>query len=80
MIQKMAQRQEIIAYCKLHGFITNREAVVNLGINSPTKRISEIKKAGLYDVQTEKVVSKDAFGKKTRYFKYYISPREHGKG
>lgn len=80
MTQQMAQRQKIIAWCETYGSITNREAVINLGINSPTKRISEIKKSGLYDVQTEKVVRKNSFGKKVNYFKYYISPLEHGKG
>lgn len=42
MTQQMAQRQKIIAWCETYGSITNREAVINLGINSPTKRISEI--------------------------------------
>lgn len=80
MTQQMAQRQKIIAWCETYGSITNREAVINLGINSHTKRISEIEKSGLYDVRKEKIVRKNVYGKKTNYTKYYISPLEHGKG
>ena len=35
------QRMKIVNFCKAHGSITVREAF-SLGINSPTKRISEL--------------------------------------
>lgn len=68
---KATQRAKILAYCAEHGSITVRDAVVKLNINSPTKRISEMRHGG-YDVQTiEETRIKDN-GEKVRYNRYFI--------
>lgn len=69
---KMTQRQKILDYCEAHGSITVREAFEELHINSPTKRISEIKKSGLYDVQTEEIKQINSAGQKTKFTRYTI--------
>lgn len=71
MTDKHNQRMKILDYCATHGSITNRDANVKLDINSPTKRISELLKAG-YDVQkvTEKRVNSS--GREVRYVRYFI--------
>lgn len=77
-MSKMTQRQKIINYCGAHGSITVREAFAELHINSPTKRISEIGKSGLYDVQTEKIQQVNSSGETVRFNRYYIRPAEQG--
>lgn len=49
-MDKATQRSRILAYRAEHGIITEREAFTELGINSPTKRISEMRKSGAYNV------------------------------
>lgn len=70
-MDKLTQRMKILNYCAEHGSITVREAFTHLGINSPTKRISELVKAG-YDVQKEEVVKTNAEGKTVRFLRYFI--------
>lgn len=63
---KQSQRQRIVSFCKIHGSITNRDAMISLRINSPTKRISELKDRGyIIDWIWEK-------GESSRYKRYYI--------
>lgn len=71
-MDKATQKGKILAYCAEHGSITVREAFEKLNINSPTKRISELRKSG-YDVQTiEEVKVKD--DGTVRYNRYFIKP------
>lgn len=69
---KTTQRQKILDYCETYGCITVREAFEKLHINSPTKRISEIKKSGLFDVQTEEVRQTNASGENVKFTRYTI--------
>lgn len=71
-MSKLSQRMKILAFCSEHGSITVRDAVVKLNINSPTKRISEMRQAG-YDVQTETEVRLKDNGETVRYKRYFIS-------
>lgn len=64
---------KIYAYCKAHGSITVREAVIYCGVNSPRKAISDMERKG-YKVER---IPQDN-GKKKAYFRYYI--REAGDG
>lgn len=71
-MDKATQKAKILAYCKKHGSITVREACNKLDINSPTKRISEMRHSPLYDVQTiEETRVKDS-GETVRYNRYFI--------
>ena len=73
-VDKVTQQAKILAYCKEHGSITVRDAFSKLDINSPTKRISELRKAG-YDVKTvEESRVKDG-GQTVRYKRYFINER-----
>ena len=71
-MDKSTQRGKILAYCAEHGSITIREAFQKLNINSPTKRISEMRLGG-YDVQTIEEVKERADGGTVRYKRYFIS-------
>lgn len=69
---KATQRAKILAYCIKHGSITIREAFENLHINSPSKRISEMRHSPLYEVESiEEVKTKDD-GEIVRYKRYFI--------
>lgn len=70
-MDKATQKAKILAYCVKHGSITVREAF-QLDINSPTKRISEMKKAG-YEVRIETEVRIKPGGKTVRYNRYFIN-------
>lgn len=77
-MDKATQRNKILAYCAEHGSITVREAF-ELGINSPTKRISEMRKSGLYNVDTLDEKRTDANGVTKRWTRYFITPVEEKK-
>ena len=68
------QKGKILDYCEKHGSITVREAFEKLYINSPTKRISELKKSG-YDVQTMVETRVNADGDEVRFKRYFIKDR-----
>lgn len=70
------QRMKILEYCLIHGSITVREAFEELHINSPTKRISEMRRSGMYEVNTLEEKRTDANGVTKRWLRYYISPVE----
>lgn len=72
---KLSQRMKILDYCAKHGSITIREAFEQLHINSPSKRISEIRLSGLYDVDAVKETRVKASGEEVRYKRYYINTR-----
>lgn len=72
-MDKVNQRRKILNYCETHGSITVRDAVVKLNINSPTKRISEMRH--LYDVRSETEERTNASGETVRYKRYFIAAR-----
>ena len=74
-MDKATQRGKILAYCKEHGSITVRDAF-NLGINSPTKRISEMRLSGNYFVSDITEEKANDSGVVTRYKRYYIKAVE----
>lgn len=68
---KATQRGKILAYCAEHGSITIREAFEKLHINSPSKRISEMRNGG-YDVQSIEETRVKDNGEVVRYKRYFI--------
>ena len=76
-MQAATQKAKILQYCEEHGSITNREAFEKLFINSPTKRISELKKAG-YDVRPVVETRVNAAGETVRFNRYFIGGKHHG--
>ncbi len=73
-MDKATQRAKILAFCKEHGSITVRDALM-LDINSPRKRISEMRQSG-YDVQTITESRTKDSGETVRYTRYFIKPLE----
>ncbi len=69
---KATQRAKILAYCKEHGSITVRDMAVKLDINSPTKRISELRKSPDYDVESIEETRVNESGTTVRYYRYFI--------
>lgn len=70
-MDKASQKARILAYCAEHGSITIREAFEKLHINSSSKRISELRRAG-YDVQSQDEVRIKPGGEKVRFKRYFI--------
>jgi predicted ArsR family transcriptional regulator len=70
---KETQRAKILAYCKEHGSITIREAFEKLHINSPSKRISEMRNSGEYVVDDITEFIMDDEGRiETKWKRYFI--------
>lgn len=74
-MDKATQRGKILAYCAEHGSITIREAFEKLHINSPSKRISELRLSGDYDVCSI-TEEKESNGVTKRYKRYFIKAVE----
>jgi len=75
MTSKASQAQRMIAYAQRHGSITTAEAVYNLGILSPTRRVCDIRKLGYrVDKTREKIVNQ--FGETCQIVRYKFSKEE----
>ena len=72
------QKGKILGYCAEHGSITNREAAVLLNMNSPSKRISELRKSGLYDVKSIVETRMNADCVEVKFKRYFITALEGG--
>lgn len=72
-MDKATQRGKILAYCEQHGSITIREAFTKLNINSPSKRISELRNSGKYNVKDVSESKTDENGETTRWKRYFIN-------
>ena len=75
-MDKATQRGKIHAYCAEHGSITIREAFEKLNINSPSKRISELRLSGDYFVSDITEEKANDSGVITRYKRYFIKAVE----
>jgi len=67
------QKSKILAYCEQHGSITIREAFTKLNINSPSKRISEMRNSGRYSVDSVEERKTDKDGNTKRWKRYFIN-------
>lgn len=56
----------------MHGSITVRDAFEKLYINSPTKRISELRHSG-FNVETMTETRRNALGDEVKYKRYFIT-------
>ena len=72
------QKGKILGYCAEHGSITIRDAFEKLHINSPSKRISELRNSGVYDVQDITETRVNAAGEEVRFKRYFIRELEGG--
>lgn len=69
---KAIQKAKILSYCVEHGSITIREAFEKLHINSPSKRISEMRHSPLYVVEQKRESRIREDGSTVRYNRYFI--------
>ncbi len=70
MDTKSNQRNRIIQYIRENGSATVRELFIYLNINSPTKRLSELRKLGLIRDEEERKLRQD--GTVVRFKRYYL--------
>jgi hypothetical protein len=71
-MSKVTQQKKILAYCNQFGSITIREAFERLKINSPSKRISELRASPLYHVESVIEEKWQSSGDFVRYKRYFI--------
>ena len=69
--QKDNQRKKILRYIDAHGSATVRELFIFCRINSPSKRLSEMRKLGWID--TVKCTEINADGETKRFCRYYLT-------
>ena len=67
---KSNQRNKIVQYIRENGSATVRELFIYLNINSPTKRLSELRKLGLIRDEEERKLRQD--GTVVRFKRYYL--------
>lgn len=72
------QKGKILGYCAEHGSITIREAFEKLHINSPSKRISELRRSGDFDVQDITEYRVNADGVEVKFKRYFITRLKGG--
>ena len=65
----MTQAQRMLKYIDDFGFITTYQAVVDLGIVSPSRRICDLQQSGI-NIVSDTVYTKNRYGEPTHYFKY----------
>ena len=70
MKTKHKQEQEIIDYLRKRGSATIRDLFIDLNINSPWKRISDLYKRGLIRKEWCKSTNRD--GVTVRFIRYYL--------
>lgn len=69
---QLLKKMKILAYCEKHGSITIRDAFTKLNINSPSKRISELRNSGKYNVESIEESRTNRAGQTTRWKRYFI--------
>ena len=74
-MNRATQKAKILDYCAAHGSITIRDAFEKLSINSPTKRISELRRCG-YDVQSIMEERLNSDGDVVKFKRYFINAKE----
>lgn len=65
----MTQCDRMLKYIDDFGFITTYQAVVDLGIASPSRRICDLRQRGV-NIVSETILTKNRYGEPTHYFKY----------
>ncbi len=70
----MNQCERILEYIERYGSISNREAVIELGIGRLASRICDLRKEG-YDITGETVKGKNKFGEETHFTRYRIGDK-----
>lgn len=67
----MTQTERILEHMKIHGSITQREAMEEYGIYRLASRISDLKKSGV-EIQRDMVKSKNRYGEVVCFAQYRL--------
>ena len=73
----MSQKARILNYMKLHGSITTRESVIELGIMCPWKRFEELRRDGERITSTWET-GQNRYGEECRFKRYYLVTEPRG--
>lgn len=73
-MDRRTQNAKILAYFELNSSATARELMLHCNVNSPRKRISELRQGG-YMIVDSWVEKEDEYGETVRYKRYFY----HGK-
>ena len=68
---KVTQRDRVLQYIREHQFITSYDAFSKIVCTQLATRISELKARG-YKFRKERIKTKNMYGDKTHYDKYYL--------
>jgi len=71
MIQRMTQKDKILAYMKTYGAITPVDAMREFSCMRLGARIADLKKDG-YTIRTEMVGSRNKFGDRVHFASYSL--------
>ena len=74
MKEKIKQQDKIIKFIEEHGSATVRELFIHCNINSPAKRVSELRRQGL--IETRWVSRMNDSGETIRYVRYFLRKEE----
>lgn len=72
---KTTQKDRILDYIRKFGSITSKDAYNDLGITQLATRIKELKERG-YEFKTEWESSKNRYGEKVDFKRYYLAEGE----
>ena len=75
MTSKNSQCIRMIEYMKQHGSVTTLEAVLHLGILSPTKVICDIRKRYGYGIEKETIEVINRYGETVRIRRYSLKEK-----
>lgn len=67
----MTQCERVLAYCRDFGSITNRDAVIDLGIMSLSRRIKDLEEEG-YTIKRATEYGRNRYGEKVHYTRYRL--------
>lgn len=69
---KMTQCKRIVEYLRKYGSVTNYICLTDIGILSPTKRISELRRMG-YPIDDRQEAVKNRYGDKCYVKRYFLN-------
>lgn len=68
----MTQQQMVLAYIEQNGSITNRQAMIDLGVGRLPSRVNELRASG-HKIITVMESAPNRYGKMTRYARYLLA-------
>lgn len=75
--KKQTQRDKILEYIKKHGGITQREALIELGVGRLSGRVYELRKMG-YPIETKTICVKNRDGEPCYPVRYSLRADSNG--